>query len=228
MHASSSVAACSSAQTFFVDDDVRRKTKLDAIVTVADAKHLLDQIDRTPEAQEQLVFADVVLVNKVDLVDEKSLVTIERRIRKINPYAAIHRTERCSLPFDQVLGRDAFNLDRILEVEPGFLTEEHDHEHDDTVASLSLIADRPMNQATFIPWINNVAQRFGTDILRMKVIIALANDDRRFVVQGVHMLIEGGSQRAWKKDEARQTRPVFIGRDLPTDVLKQDFEACCA
>ncbi|WGS19718.1 MULTISPECIES: GTP-binding protein [unclassified Bradyrhizobium] len=216
------------AQTFFVDDDVRRKTKLDAIVTVADAKHLLDQIDRTPEAQEQLAFADVVLVNKVDLVDEKGLVTIERRIRKINPYAAIHRTERCSLALDQVLGRDAFNLDRILEVEPGFLTEEHDHEHDDTVASLSLIADSPMNPETFIPWINNVAQRFGTDILRMKGIIALANDDRRFVVQGVHMLIEGGSQRAWKKDEARQTRLVFIGRDLPTDVLKQGFEACCA
>ncbi|QOZ24047.1 GTP-binding protein [Bradyrhizobium sp. CCBAU 51753] len=216
------------AQTFFVDEDVRRKTKLDAIVTVADAKHLLDQIDRTPEAQEQLAFADVVLLNKVDLVDKEGLVTIERRIRKINPYAVIHRTERCSLALDQVLGRDAFNLDRILEVEPGFLTEEHDHEHDDSIASLSLVADRPMNPETFIPWINDVAQRYGTDILRMKGIIALANDDRRFVVQGVHMLIEGGSQRAWKNDEARQTRLVIIGRDLPRDVLKHDFEACCA
>lgn len=92
------------AQTFFVDEEVRRKTKLDAIVTVADAKHLLEQIDRTPEAQEQLAFADVVLVNKVDLVDENGLATVERRIRKINPYPTIHRTERCGLDLAKVLG----------------------------------------------------------------------------------------------------------------------------
>src|ERR671937_2695735 len=80
------------AQTFFVDDDVRRKTKLDAIITVADAKHLLEQINRAPEAQEQLAFADVVLVNKVDLIDADGLATVERRIRNINPYVKIHRT----------------------------------------------------------------------------------------------------------------------------------------
>ena len=216
------------AQTFFVDEDVRRKTKLDAIVTVADAKHLLEQIDRTPEAQEQLAFADVVLVNKVDLVDENSLATVERRIRKINPYATIHRTERCRLDLANVLGRDAFNLDRVLEVEPGFLTEEHAHEHDDEIASLSLVADEPMDPARFVSWIQDTTQRYGTDILRMKGIIAMADDDRRFVVQGVHMLIEGGSQRAWKKNEAPQTRLVFIGRDLPVDLLKQGFEACRA
>src|ERR1700746_2416794 len=132
------------AQTFFVDEDIRRKTKLDAIVTVADAKHLLEQIDRAPEAQEQLAFADVVLVNKVDLVDEASLATLERRIRNINPHAKIHRTERCDIDLAQVLGRDAFSLERILEVEPGFLAEEHDHEHDDRIGSLSLVADRPL------------------------------------------------------------------------------------
>jgi G3E family GTPase len=216
------------AQTFFVDEDVRRKTKLDAIVTVTDAKHLLEQIDRAPEAQEQLAFADVVLVNKADLVDENGLATVERRIRKINPYATIHRTERCGLDLAKVLGRDAFNLDRILEVEPGFLTEEHAHEHDDEIASLSLVADEPMDPARFVSWIQDTTQRYGTDILRMKGIIAMADDDRRFVVQGVHMLIEGGSQRAWKKNEAPQSRLVFIGRDLPVDLLKQGFEACRA
>ena len=216
------------AQTFFVDDEVRRKTKLDAIVTVTDAKHLLEQIDRAPEAQEQLAFADVVLLNKVDLVDESGLATVERRIRKINPYATIHRTERCSLELTQILGRDAFNLDRILEVEPGFLTEEHAHEHDDEIASLSLVADEPMDPARFVSWIQDTTQRYGTDILRMKGIIAMADDDRRFVVQGVHMLIEGGSQRAWKKNEAPQSRLVFIGRDLPVDLLRQGFEACRA
>jgi G3E family GTPase len=216
------------AQTFFVDEDVRRRTKLDAIVTVTDAKHLLEEINRAPEAQEQLAFADVVLVNKIDLVDEKSLATVERSIRRINPHAAIHRTERCDIDLAKVLGRDAFNLDRILDVEPGFLTEEHDHQHDDSIASLSLVADRPMKPNKFMSWIQGVTQRFGADILRMKGIISLEDDDQRFVVQGVHMLIEGGSQRQWKRDEARQTRLVFIGRDLPVDLLKQGFEACRA
>jgi G3E family GTPase len=216
------------AQTFFVDDEVRRKTKLDAIVTVTDAKYLLEQIDRAPEAQEQLAFADVVLVNKVDLVDESGLATVEHRIRRINPYASIHRTERCGIELGRILGRDAFSLDRILEIEPRFLTEEHAHEHDDEIASLSLIADEPMDPAKFVSWIQDTTQRYGTEILRMKGIIAMADDDRRFVVQGVHMLIEGGSQRAWKKNEAPQTRLVFIGRDLPVALLKQGFEACRA
>jgi G3E family GTPase len=179
------------AQTFFVDEDVRRKTKLDAIITVTDAKHLLEQINRAPEAQEQLAFADVVLVNKVDLVDEGSLATVERRIRNINPYATIHRTERCGIDLAKVLGRDAFNLERILEVEPGFLTEEHDHEHDDRIGSLSLVADRPMKPNRFVSWIQDVTQRHGTDILRMKGIASIEDDDRQFVVQSVHMLIEG-------------------------------------
>jgi G3E family GTPase len=216
------------AQTFFVDDDVRRKTKLDAIVTVADAKHLLHEIERAPEAQEQLAFADVVLLNKTDLVDSHELATVEGRIRKINPYAVIHRTERCDLDLDKVLGRDAFNLERILELEPGFLNEEHEHEHEEDITSLSLTAERPMKPERFLPWIQDVVQRFGTDILRMKGIIDMRDDDQRFVVQGVHMLIEGGPQRPWKPGEPRQTRLVFIGRDLPRDLLRQGFEACRA
>jgi len=111
------------AQTFFVDEDVRRQTKLDAIVTVVDAKHLLREIDRAPEAQEQLGFADIVLLNKTDVVAADELASVEARIRRINPYARIHRTERCGVDLAQVLGRDAFNIDRVLEFEPGFLTE---------------------------------------------------------------------------------------------------------
>ncbi len=211
------------AQTFFVDDDVRRKTKLDAIVTVTDAKHLLEQIDRAPEVQEQLAFADIVLVNKVDLVDAGSLAIAERRIRAINPYARVHRTERCDIDLAQVLGRDAFNLERILEIEPGFLMEEHEHEHDDRISSLSLVADRPLKPNRFVSWIQDVTQRYGTDILRMKGIASIEDDDRQFVVQSVHMLVEGGSQRLWKEQERRQTRLVFIGRDLPRDLLRQGW-----
>ncbi len=216
------------AQTFFVDEDVRRRTKLDAIVTVADAKHLLQEIESAPELQEQVAFADVVLLNKTDLVNNQKLASVARRIRKINPYGIIHRTERCNLDLDKVLGRDAFNLERILEIEPGFLNEEHAHEHDEDIGSLSLTAEQPMKPDRFLPWIQDVVQRFGTDILRMKGIIAMTDDDQRFVIQGVHMLIEGAPQRPWKPDEPRQTRLVFIGRDLPRDLLRHGFEACRA
>jgi G3E family GTPase len=214
------------AQTFFVDEDVRRKTRLDAIVTVVDAKHLLTEIDRAHEAQEQLGFADIVLVNKIDLVTSAQLASVEARIRRINPYATFHRTERCDIDLGDVLGRDAFSLDRILEIEPEFLNEALDHEHDDEIASLSLTTDQAINPAKFIPWIQHITQIFGMDILRMKGIIAMQDDDWRFVVQGVHMLIEGESQRPWKAGEKRESRLVFIGRDLPKDILKVGFEAC--
>jgi G3E family GTPase len=104
----------------------RNPLKLDAIVTVVDALHLLDELDRAPEVQEQVAFADVVLVNKIDLVSSADLASIEKRIRQINPYAQTYSTERCGIDLGKVLGRDAFNLDRILEIEPAFLSENHD------------------------------------------------------------------------------------------------------
>jgi len=138
------------AQTFFVDEDVRRNTRLDAIVTVVDGKHLIGEIDRAPEAQEQIAFADVVLLNKADLVPPQSLAGVEARIRAINPYVKI-RTERCPVDLGEVLGKDAFNLDRILEIEPDFLESTHEHEHDDQVVSLSLKTDRPIEPRRFLP-----------------------------------------------------------------------------
>src|SRR5258707_11369569 len=126
------------AQTFFVDEDVRRKTKLDAIVTVADAKHLLGEIDRAPEAQEQLGFADIVLLNKTDLVTADDLAAVEARIRRINPYPAIHPTDTCAINLTQGVGREAFNLDRVLSAVPDFLIETHNHEHHDDIGGLSL------------------------------------------------------------------------------------------
>jgi G3E family GTPase len=214
------------AQTFFVDDDVRRKTKLDAIITVVDAKHLVNELDRAHEAQEQVAFADVVLLNKTDLVSCDELATVEARIRKINPYVRIHRTERCAIDLGNVLGRDAFNLDRVLEIEPAFLNEIPDHEHDAEISSLALTADQAMEPEKFIRWVQDVTQRFGMDILRMKGIIAMKDDDRRFVIQGVHMLLEGDRQRPWQAGEKRESRLVFIGRNLPKDLLEQGFQAC--
>src|SRR5580704_9426246 len=118
------------AQTFFVDEDVRRNTKLDAIVTVVDAKHLVGQLDGAPEAQEQIAFADIVILNKTDLVGGEELLAVKSRIRAMNPTTLIHETKRCRIELDQILERGAFSLDRILEVEPDFLDSDHAHEHE--------------------------------------------------------------------------------------------------
>ncbi|GAB5461409.1 CobW family GTP-binding protein [Hoeflea alexandrii] len=216
------------AQTFFVDEDVRSKTTLDAIVTVVDARHLLGETEKAHEAQEQLAFADIILTNKIDLVSEQELAKVEARIRRINPTAVLSRSERCQVPLDQVIGRNAFDLDRVLELEPDFLEHFHDHEHDDHVTSFSLTSNEPLLPERFFPWIQSVAQHFGIDMLRMKGIIAFEADDDRYVMQGVHMLLEGNHQRPWKPEEARLTRIVFIGRDLPRDIIENGFRKCIA
>ncbi|UCI10489.1 CobW family GTP-binding protein [Mesorhizobium sp. B1-1-8] len=216
------------AQTFFVDEDVRSKTRLDSIVTVVDAKHLLGEIDEAHEAQEQLAFADTVLLNKTDLVSAEDLKEVESRIRRINPTVSIHRTQRCDVDLDKVLGRNSFDLDRILEVEPDFLDEFHEHEHDDHVTSFALVTRDPLDPKKFLPWLQTVTQQFGMDMLRMKGILAFKDDDDRFVVQAVHMLLEGDHQRPWKADEERTSRLVFIGRNLPKGIIESGFMGCRA
>ena len=121
------------AQTFFVDEDVQKNARLDAVVTVADAKWLSDRLKDAPEAKNQIAFADVIVLNKTDLVSKAELAEVEARIRAINPYAKLHRTERCQVALADVLDRGAFDLDRILEIEPEFLDagDDHDHEHCD-------------------------------------------------------------------------------------------------
>jgi G3E family GTPase len=216
------------AQTFFVDEDVRSKTRLDSIITVVDAKHLLGEIDRAHEAQEQLAFADTIILNKTDLVGEDDIAAVEQRIRPINPTASIIRSQRCDLDTAGLLDRKAFDLDHILEIEPDFLDEAHEHEHDDHVTSFSLVEREPIDPGMFLNWLQSTVQAFGMDILRMKGIISFAGDDDRFIVQAVHMLLEGDHQRPWKENEDRVTRLVFIGRDLPRDIITDGFAKCRA
>ncbi|WP_026620374.1 G3E family GTPase (plasmid) [Ensifer sp. WSM1721] len=216
------------AQTFFVDEDVRSKTRLDSIITVVDARHLLGEIDRAPEAQEQLAFADTIILNKIDLVTEQAITSVEERIRRINPTASILRSERCNLDIASLLDRKAFDLDRVLEVEPDFLDEGHDHEHDSHVTSFSLVEREPMDPDKFFNWLQATTRAFGMDVLRMKGIVSFAGDDDRYVVQGVHMLMEGDHQRPWKFGEERVTRLVFIGRNLPKDIISDGFSTCRA
>ena len=214
------------AQTFFVDEDVADRTKLDAIVTVADAVHLDAQLGEHHEAEEQIAFADVVLLNKTDLIQSENLESVETRIRKINPYAKIIRTARCDAPLDEVVGLNAFSLDRVLEVEPDFLDSDHDHEHDDDITSVSFVSETPLDFEKFQSWFGKVLQTRGQDILRSKGILDFDGLDERYVFQGVHMLMDGSPMGEWPKDKPKSSRVVFIGRDIENMGLKEGFEAC--
>jgi G3E family GTPase len=240
------------AQTFFVDEEVGKKTRLDAVVTVADAKWLKERLKDAPEAKNQIAFADVILVNKTDLVDEADLQEVEARIRGINPYAKLHRTQRSQIALDQVLDRKAFDLDRILDIEPDFLQGEghehgHDHDHhddhdhphghhhhgvkhyhDEDMQSISLTTDRPLDPDKFFPWIQKLVAEDGPAILRSKGILSFKDDPDRFVFQGVHMILDGDHQRPWKDGEKRESRIVFIGKKLPEEKIRKGFAECVA
>ena len=235
------------AQTFFVDQDVQKNARLDAVVTVADAKWLSDRLKDAPEAKNQIAFADVIVLNKTDLVNKGELAEVEARIRGINPYAKLHRTERCSVALADVLDRGAFDLDRILDIEPDFLNaDDHDHDHDhhghdhhhhdhghglkhyhdEDMQSLALKTDKPLDPTKFMPWLQNLVATEGQKILRSKGILAFTGDDDRYVFQGVHMMLEGDHQRKWKNDEKRESRIIFIGRELPEQTIRAGFESC--
>jgi G3E family GTPase len=216
------------AQTFFVDDEVRSRTRLDAIVTVVDARNLPARLADSAEPEEQIAFADVVLVNKIDLVTEAELAEVERRIRAINPQARLHRTHRATLPVGDVLGRGGFDLDRILEFEPGFLAGEDDHVHDSDVSSVSFELDRPLSQERFRTWIHQLLAQRGQDILRTKGILDFEGEDRRFAFQAVHMLAEGDFIGPWRTGAERRSKLVFIGRRIDRTALAEGFEACIA
>ncbi|MDC3142555.1 GTP-binding protein [Candidatus Pelagibacter sp.] len=214
------------AQTFFVDQDVAERTKLDAIVTVADAVHLSSQIVDHHEAEEQIAFGDVILLNKIDLVKENDLEQVKNRIRKINPFAKIINTTKCGVPLDKILNLDAFSLKRVLEVEPDFLESDHDHEHDDDVTSVSFISDTPLDMEKFQSWFGNLLQTKGQDILRTKGILDFKDQSDRYVFQGVHMLMDASPMGKWPEGKERSSRLVFIGRNLESMNLQEGFENC--
>ena len=239
------------AQTFFVDEDVQKNARLDAVVTVADAKWLSSRLRDAPEAKNQIAFADVIILNKTDLVSPAELREVEARIRAINPYARLHHAQKCNVEIDAVLNQGAFDLDRILDIEPHFLeVDDHDHDHDhdhghhhhhdhdhghglkhyhdEDMQSISARIDGDLDPKKFMPWINGVTQALGPQILRCKGIVAFKDDPQRFVFQGVHMMLDGEPQREWKPGEKRESKVVFIGRDLDEDQIRKGFLACVA
>ena len=211
-------------QTFFMDEDVREQTNLDAVVTVVDAKHIHQHWD-AEEAQEQIAFADVVLLNKTDLVTAEELQTLEQRIRSMNAMAKIYPTQDAKVEMDHILGVKAFNLDRALEVDPDFLGEDA-HEHDETVGSIIINESGELDPEKLNNWIGELLRDRGPDIFRMKGILNVKGEENRVVFQGVHMLFDGKADRPWLPNETPKNELVFIGRNLDEAELKSGFQSC--
>jgi G3E family GTPase len=211
-------------QTFFVDDEMRDKLRLDALVTVVDAKHVSLHLDESSECQEQIAFADVILLNKVDLVDGAELDRVETRIRRMNRFAQLHRTERAQIDIGKLLDIHAFDLDRALTVDPKFLLEDA-HEHDPTVTSVGIEVAGDLDEEKLNKWIGKLLAERGTDIFRMKGILAIRGKAQPVVFQGVHMLFESQEGAPWGR-VPRSSRLVFIGRNLDRAELSAAVQSC--
>jgi G3E family GTPase len=219
------------AQTFFVDDEIGSQLRLDAIITLVDAAHVLGHLDEVKpdgvenEALEQIAFADRILLNKTDLVDETHLCTVRNRLRAVNALADIIPVAHAKVDLDRILDVGAFDLSRVLETDPQFLTDT-DHQHDQTVTSVGIQLPGRVDVERLNSWLGELLSAKGTDIFRSKGILALAGSDSQYVFQGVHMLFDGEQGRRWRDGEPRLNRLVFIGRHLDRAQLEQGFAGC--
>ena len=225
------------AQTFFVDDDIVSKYKLDGIITVADAKHITQHLDEEKpegvenESVEQIAFADRIMLNKIDLVSEEELDEVESKIKSINRFAPMYHTENSIIDPANLINIGSFDLEKTLEMDPEFLDTESEHEHDDRVTSTSSKFEGALNVNKLERWIGEIMQSKGEDLFRYKGVLAVKGMDQKFVFQGVHMLFGGGFSSdvaPWKEGETRECRFVFIGRDLDHEELQKGLMDCKA
>jgi G3E family GTPase len=215
------------ASTFFVSDEIRGSTRLDAFVTVVDAINLEKNLQQSVEAQEQVAFADIVLINKVDLASPELLSRVERTVRSLNPLAKIHRSEQGVVDLALILDSNAFQLDAKLQVDPEFLGE-HAHEHDPAIASFVLRESRPIDMNRFISWITPMLQEQGDRVLRTKGVFNAHSFNERVVFQSVRMLTTMSRFDAWEAGAVRQSEYVVIGRHLDQADFAAGFAQCVA
>lgn len=213
------------AQTFFVEDEIRQHYNLDAIITVVDAMHGMQQLDEHHEALEQVGFADRILLSKTDLVSPEAAQAITTRVRQMNPRAPIKQVHFGRTDIKDILDIAGFSLEEILKIEPDFL-EDVSHEHDDDVASFVFRSERPFNMEKLEVFLSAMLEIYGTQLLRYKGILHVADDDNRWAFQGVHMLMGGEQGSAWKLNEKRESVMVFIGKNLPRDKFQKGLELC--
>jgi G3E family GTPase len=214
------------AQTFFADDVIRQHARLDSIVCVADALHFQTSLAESREAAEQVALADTILLNKTDLVDAAGLASTESAVRRANPSARLLHGVRAAVALDTVMDRGSFDLGRL-----DMTVDNHDHDHDhgrhgQGIDCISIQLSRPLDRTRFLAWLRRLVTEQGQDLLRAKGILDLAGADRRFVFQGVHMMMDTELTRPWGAGETRDSRLVFIGRHLDRDEMLQGLRHC--
>jgi len=212
-------------QTFFVDDQLKEKLFVNAVVTLVDAKHILAHLDDGDEAREQIAFADVVLLNKCDLVTPEDLDSLEVQIRGINALAKIHRTTNAGIEIEKVLDVGGFDLDHAMELNPHFLEPGQIHHHDSRITSVGIEHDGDCDGKKLNAWLSELVRVQGADIFRMKGVFAVKGQPDRVIFQGVHMLIDAANGGPWGKRPRRNTL-VFIGRNLDRTTLNKGFRKC--
>lgn len=215
------------AQTFFVDDQIHRDYLLDAIVTVVDAKHAASQLTEHHEAQEQVGFADRILLSKTDLVAEAEVEELLARLRQMNRRAPVQQVHFGETDLNDILDIRGFNLNSILEIEPEFLSDVA-HEHDDEVTSFVYRDTCPFDLEKVETFFGGVIKIYGNDMLRYKGVLNIAGMPHRTVFQGVHMMMGASEGKPWKAGETRENVLVFIGRNLPKEIFEKGLSLCLA
>lgn len=216
------------AQTFFMDEDLQQHYFLDAIVTVVDSFHIEKNLKTVKETQDQIGFADVIVLNKTDLVTPDKLMSVEQMIRGINGVSKVFKTTKCSLPISDVLGIGAFDLQDRVKIDPAILQEYHEHSHDDEIQSIYIEEKRPLDLEKLNAFMGLLVNELGEQVLRSKGVLNVKDNPYRLVFQGVHMTIGSSPDREWNPGEERKTQMVFIGRHLPRDVLAEGLAMCVA
>ena len=235
------------AQTFFTPE-LMEMVRLDGIVTVADAKHFEKELADSPETRAQIAFADVILLNKTDLVSIDQLERLETRIRKMNSLAYIHRTQNAQIDVSKILNLKARELNTPLVLpsagqkasaghehkddpsEEHEHTGEHeeDHHHDEDVRSFYITGEQPLDLKRLEAWLTEVIQTSGANIYRSKGILYVKGQAKRVVFHGVQMIFDAKPDRFWNPDEKRMNQLVFIGKDLDEARIRAGFESCVA
>ena len=235
------------AQTFFMDDEIAESYLLDSILTLVDAKHGDAQLDARQEARRQVGFADQIFISKADLVDSATVDALAHRVKHMNPRAPQRRVNFGEVPLSEVFDLRGFNLNAKLEIDPEFLDAEdahahhghdhdhghgehcdhpHHHHHDDDVKSFVFRADKAFNPAKLEDFLGAIVQVYGPKMLRYKGVLYMKGSDKKVIFQGVHQLMGSDLGPKWQAGEKKQSKMVFIGIDLPKDILLQGLEQC--
>jgi G3E family GTPase len=239
------------AQTFFMDDEIAESYLLDSILTLVDAKHAESQLDTRQEARCQVGFADQIFISKTDLVGEAEVKALMHRLKHMNPRAPMQQVHFGEVPIASVFDLRGFNLNAKLEIDPDFLNADehghdhhdhgheghdhapgeacdhpHHHAHDDDVKSFVFRADRAFHAAKLEDFLGSIVQVYGPKMLRYKGVLNMKGSDRKVIFQGVHQLMGSDLGPKWLPNEKKQSKMVFIGIDLPKDILMQGLEGC--